>query len=439
MLEHLSMIGISWRQNGSEALGHFSLRDDQRDARLLAFAESMHLAELAYVATCNRVELIFVRTASTPGEDIRPQAYAMLTGCPARPGQAERSLKAWSGEGAAEHLFLVTAALDSASIGEAEIGGQVRAAHELAQRLGTSGATLGLLFEEAYRVAARVRGDTGINRGRVSLAEIAVELIKQRHAEFGGQVALIGVSPMTERAAVSLHKAGIPLLMVNRSTDTGYAFAEKFNAEYCALEDFRDAPPALTALLSATGSPTPVVGTAVLKRLAAAANCAPLLIDMAVPPDIDPGACAALEMPRTGMDEIVAIAEKNRSARVLETAAAREIVDDALLLLNDRIVESTYGPLMGALQKRYQRTAAEGVKRLLKKDLQGLGEAERAALGTWAEILARRFAHIPARGVRGLISEGPAGSVDAFLGGLEPEFADELRASLHPRDAGLKP
>ncbi len=70
------------------------------------------------------------------------------------------------------------------------------------------------------------------------------------------------------------------------------------------------------------------------------------------------------------------------------------------------------------------------MKRLLKKDLKGLGDAERAAIETWAEVLARRFAHIPCLGLRGLLHDGPDGSIEAFLSGLEPEFADELRAAL---------
>ena len=98
--------------------------------------------------------------------------------------------------------------------------------------------------------------------------------------------------------------------------------------------------------------------------------------------------------------------------------------------LQERIAEKTYGPLLGALQRRYQRTAEEGVRRLLKKELHALGDDERHAIETWSRVLARRFAHIPCLGLRGLINTGPEGSIDAFLNGLEPEFADELRQAL---------
>ncbi len=71
-----------------------------------------------------------------------------------------------------------------------------------------------------------------------------------------------------------------------------------------------------------------------------------------------------------------------------------------------------------------------GVQRLLKKELKSLGPEERAAIETWSEVLARRFAHIPCLGLRGLLHDGPEGSIEAFLGALEPAFATELRAAL---------
>ena len=142
-----------------------------------------------------------------------------------------------------------------------------------------------------------------------------------------------------------------------------------------------------------------------------------------------------LDIERIGMDRITIEAERNRNARLVEAAQARELVDDALLRLHDRFADRLYGPLFGALQRRYRHTAQEGVKRLLKKELKGLGPAEREAIEAWCEVLARRFAHIPCLGLRGLLYNGPDGSLDAFLDGLDPEFADELRQALEQTSA----
>jgi glutamyl-tRNA reductase len=220
--------------------------------------------------------------------------------------------------------------------------------------------------------------------------------------------------------------------VVNRSADKAAELAGRFGQAHCSLAEFIDGPPAVEALLSATGAAHAVLDKSALERLAARtdSNEPPLVVDMAVPADIDPGDCAELGIRRIGMDAIVAEAEQNRAARLTEAADAREQVDAALDQLQERLAERLYGPLLGALQKRYQRTAEEGVNRLLKKELARLGDEERSAIETWTQVLARRFAHIPCLGLRGLLQTGPDGSIDAFLDGLEPEFADELRQAL---------
>ena len=437
VLEDLNVIGISWRQSGSEGLERFALAEESLAETMRDFAQRAGLAELAYLATCNRVELIFSRTRATPGSDLRPLVYELLTGSPAAPGNAERTLKAWQGEGACEHLFLVAAGLDSAAVGETEIAGQVRQCHERALNSGLSGPRLELLFEEALKIAAVVRGETGLGTGRISLAEVAVAHIRKRLERTPGKVALLGVSPMTERAAQSLAKAEIPLLFVNRSVDKAATRAAAFGAEHLSLSEFQSEPPAVEAVLSSTGAVEPLIGCSVLEQLAAKtpSGQAPLLIDMAIPADIDPEACRKLDVERIGMDQITCEAEDNREARLTEAAQARELVDEALLRLHDRFAERVYGPLFGALQQRYRHTAQAGVKRLLKKELKGLGPEEREAIEIWCEVLARRFAHIPCRGLRGLIYNGPDGALDAFLDGLDPEFADELRQALRQTSA----
>jgi glutamyl-tRNA reductase len=432
LLDNLGMIGVSWRQGGTESLAEFTPSGEGLNERLQEFARTNALAELALIATCNRVEMIFSRRSGSGQRDLRPAVFAFLTGRGPTAGEAERRLRAWHGEGAAEHLFLIAAGLDSACVGETEIVGQVKAAEEAARNSRLSGTNLELMFDEALRIAARVRGGTRIGSGRVSLAEIATGIIRERIARTPGRIALIGVSPMTERAATTLAGWKLPFTVVNRSVDKARQLAGRFGQAHCSLADFIDEPPAVEALLSATGADHAVLDKSALERLAAktASNEPPLVVDMAVPADIDPADCRELGIRRIGMDAIVEQAEQNRAARLTEAAEAREQVDAALDKLQERLAERLYGPLLGALQKRYQRTAEEGVNRLLKKELAALGDEERSAIETWSQVLARRFAHIPCLGLRGLLQTGPDGAIDAFLDGLEPEFADELRQAL---------
>ena len=419
MLDELSIVGISWRQIGSEALADYSLAAESRDACLGAFARAEGLAELAYVETCNRVEIVFAGKPETG--DLRVPTFELLTGVEPSPGEAERTLKAWRGEGACEHLFLVAAGLDSAAVGEVEIAGQVRLARDRAEAAGLGGPRLSLLFEEAGRIAAAVRDGTRLGEGSVSLAEVAMSHVRRRLARTPGTVALIGISAMTERAALSLAKAQVPFLVVNRTPDNARALARRFDAASISLADFRQSPPQVEVVLSATGSPEPVVDAPTLARLVgvAASGEPPLAIDMAVPADIDADASRKLGVVRIGMDEIVHEAESNREARLLAAADARALVDEALPRLRDKVVDRVYGPLFGALQKHYQETAATAVQRLAR-DLGELDDETRGRIDAWAGSLARRMAHLPTVGLKGLMRYGPEGSLDAFLKGLDP-------------------
>lgn len=432
MLDELGIVGISWRQVGSEALADYSLAVECRDARLGGFARAEGLAELAYVETCNRVEIVFARKPDTAIGDLRVPAFELLTGVPPSPGEAERTLKAWRGEGACEHLFLVAAGLDSAAVGEVEIAGQVRLARDRAEAAGLCGPRLSLLFEEAGRIAAAVRDGTRLGEGSVSLAEVAMSHVRRRLARTPGPVALIGVSAMTERAALSLAKAQVPFVVVNRTPDHVRQLAERFDVPSMSLAHFRQSPPPVEVVLSSTASPEPVVDAQTLARLVGvtASGEPPLGIDLAVPADLDVEACRELGVVRIGMDEIVHEAESNREARLLAAADARALVDEALPRLRDKVVDRVYGPLFAALQRHYQDAATTAVGRLAK-DLGELDGETRRRLDTWARSLGRRMAHLPTVGLKGLLRYGPEGSLDAFLKGLDPQRRGLLRRAVH--------
>ena len=429
MLDELGVVGVSWRQDGSEALAEYALPHRDRTARLQEFAERAKLGELAYLDTCNRVELVF--SQRTAARDLRPLAFELFLGRAPRAGEAERKLKAWRGEGACEHLLLVAAGLDSAALGEPEIAGQVRACRAAAADLGLIGPHLQVLFDEALRIAARVRDETGLGRGRLSLAEIAVSRLREALAAGTAPVALIGVSTMTRKVGRSLARGGIPLIVVNRTVERAAGLAAELGGPKLALSDFLRDPPALGGIVASTGARGRILGGPALAKIAAAAptGTAPLLVDMAVPGTIDAGACDRLGLRRVGLDEIVQSAQRNRKARESEAAAARQLVDEALPRVRERLAERAYAPLYGALQAHYHDVAIEGINRLLEKELRGLGDTERETVATWAKALARRLGHIPTRGVRGLLHHGPEGSLDAFFGGLDPALRRRLGLS----------
>jgi|FLOH01.1.fsa_nt_gi glutamyl-tRNA reductase len=437
-MEHIGVIGLSWRQGGPDALARFTLPSGDADeaARLARLRAAMGCEELVYLCTCNRVELFF--TVSDPADmaGMRSRAYEAITGEQPGPGEAERSMRAWAGEGAAEHLFLVATGLDSAKVGETEINGQLRRALDTASSAGllrTNGGRLESLMEEALRLSRKIRSDSGLAVGKTSLAEIALTKLRERVASTGGAVALVGVSPMTERCAIDLAESGVPLVLVNRSLERAQLLAAKLNNSgsshrALSLESFLESPPPIEAVLSATGAPCAVIQGAALARIADSAPSgeAMLIVDMAIPPDVPPSEASALGVERIGMDEIIKIAETTRTRRLEEMSGARESVDAALNRFRIRLGDEHVAPFVMALQKRYRKVARQGAERLLSTRLQGLDDNQQQAVLRFAESLAARFAHLPSTGLRGVARVAGAPAVDAFLERADAEMAKEF-------------
>lgn len=228
-MERIGLVGISARDLGVATLARFTWAKEERVGRLADLRERLGVAEVVYLATCHRVEIFYRRDESSDERDLRRAAWHALVGREAADGEAERTLRGWIGEGAVEHLFLVACGLDSAQMGEREIQGQLREALAQARTAGVAGGLVDRLVEEALRVAHQIHRDTRLGAGRTSLAEIAADHLLERVRRTPSPVALIGVSPMTERAAEALRREGVELVLVNRTLERAVDLAARLS------------------------------------------------------------------------------------------------------------------------------------------------------------------------------------------------------------------
>ncbi|UCF66390.1 MAG: hypothetical protein JSV80_11395 [Acidobacteriota bacterium] len=427
----LGLIGVSARRHGADALAAFTLPREQAETRILNMKKELGVEELVYVATCNRVEVAFRSGDDRPLPSFRPLVYRSLRGEDPTPGEAERGLRIWGGEGAVEHVFLVAAGLDSSQLGEREIRSQIREALKLARGIGTSGPLLDHVFDSALKVAARIHERMQSHGRHTSLGDLAADHLIERLRETPGRAALIGVSPMTRRAARRLAEEDLPFTVVNRTLARAAELAAEFahcGAEAAALDAFRERPVPVEAVLLAVASPEPVLGRPELERLAARAPSghSPLIIDMGIPPNVDVDAARHVDVDRVDMKRIADEAEASRKLLLMELAPARMLVDRGLEDFRRSLAERFMAPVIAGLNQRYRQTAEKGVERLFSKDLRHMDPQVRDAVGRWAEVLARRFAHIPTKGLRTLASELGAEAVRLFLEGAD---ASELMPS----------
>ena len=432
MIEHLFLneicvIEASWRHGDAQGLESYTIPAAERVGRVAELPRQLGAREVVYLATCNRVEVILIGDGSATPTEYRGRVHKVLTGS-ASAGEATRKLRVWAGEGAIEHLFLVAVGLDSALVGEYEIPGQIRQAVELAREAGSLGPRLGWLFGETLRVGRSVRARSHFGSGRLSLAEIAIGRVQRYLDGVRGAVALIGVSTMTQRCGERLLTKGTELVLVNRNSQKAAELGMALGAKVRSLERFVNDPDRVAVVVSATGASEPLFRRESLDRLVAASPSGrgPLLVDLAVPPDIDAAAAAALGLEYVGMDEINEEARNNSERRQADSIEARQLVDAALVALRQRVARRAVSPVLAGLNKRYRETALASVDRLLRKDLAGVEEGEQEGIRRWAETLARHLAHIPMVGLQALAAQSDLEAIRTFLGASDDPAISRL-------------
>jgi glutamyl-tRNA reductase len=234
---------------------------------------------------------------------------------------------------AARQLYRVTAGLDSMIVGEAEVQGQVRRAHQAAMRGGCTGPLSNRLFAAALSTGKRVRSETAIAASRVSVPSVAVDLAKdvlgglqQRH------VVILGAGETSELTARALADQGAGTVFVaNRHADRALSLAERFGGSVVSLDGLPDQLAKADIVLSSTSSPDPIVGHEELELVMHERGQRPLLlIDIAVPRDIEP-TCAELDgVTLYDIDDLQAVVARNLSSRAGEVPRAEAIVEEEI-------------------------------------------------------------------------------------------------------------
>ena len=413
-MHQIGVVGLSYRHAGVEEVARFSIPRAEVGARLPALRALLKASEVLYVGTCNRVEVVYSTDDGTAAGDPRPELFRTLTGREPAPGEAMRILRAWTGEAAVEHLFLLACGLDSAQTGEQEIAAQLRGAWEDSRAVKACGPVLDRLVGEALRMARRVRRMSAGVRSP-SLGDLAAERVLQHLAGQAQRVALIGVSPMTRRCAAVLHAAQLPLLIVNRTLQPAAELAGSVSGEALPLDEFRARPPGVGAVVLAAGGGAALLDAQVLGRLKDGAARAPLIIDFGVPPNVAPAAAQAARCTRVGMDELIEVAQRQRLAQLMRLAPVRAAIDERLTRLRTELAERAIGPRLAELRGAFESIAAEEVARVLVHGLRKLDERQRGQLERLGRTVALRLAHLPLAGLKAAAEHAGADALDAFF------------------------
>lgn len=298
------------------------------------------LDEVVLLSTCNRVEIygvasrvnghmarLFQDLANNPGLDFSPYVYVK------------------EGREAAEHLFSVASGLDSLVLGETEITGQVKHAYLEAQKARLTGKKLNRAFQSALQTAKTIRTETSIGRGATSVGSVAVELAeKVFDADLGRKtVMIIGAGKMGEACVKHLAKRGARSVLVsNRSIERAEKLAQEFGGRAVRVEESRQALIEADIVVTSTSCPDYVLKRSDLEAILPERKNRPLiLVDIAVPRDIDPAIQKLPGVYLYDIDDLEAIVRENTKNREQELERCREIIDARTADLMAKIAPSS--------------------------------------------------------------------------------------------------
>ncbi|MFL5780164.1 MAG: glutamyl-tRNA reductase, partial [Thermoleophilaceae bacterium] len=325
------------------------------------------------------------------------------------------------------HLFAVAAGLDSMIVGEAEVQGQVKRAYELALVEGTTGPVSNRLFRDALAAGKRVRTETAIGRSHVSVSTVAVDLARGVLGELASRrVLIVGAGENGELTASALNRAGAHTVFVaNRRYDRAIGLAQRFGGTAVRFDDLPAQLAEADIVVSCTSSPHQIVGREEMAVVAEQRDGRPLLmIDIAVPRDIDSSVRELPGVTLYDMDDLQRESARNVSGREAEATRAWTLVDDEARRFAQWVASLDVVPTIAALHER----ADEIVRQVLSENEHrwvSLSDEDRERVEVLARAVANRLLHEPTLRLKGSVGDESY----AYLQALRELFGIEAGSS----------
>ncbi|HEY2438515.1 MAG TPA: glutamyl-tRNA reductase [Solirubrobacteraceae bacterium] len=332
----------------------------QEFVRDLRGAADVH--EAVAISTCNRTELYLVVSDPVEAEST---ALAMLSRqAGIGPTALGSAIYAHRNCDAARHLYRVTAGLESMIVGENEIQGQVKRAYEAGLSKESTGPLTNHLFRAALETGKRVRTETGIGERQLTLPGVAVTLARERLGELSGrEVVILGTGETSELTARALADSGVRAVFVaTRRRDRAVGLARRYGGTSVNFDELPQTLERASIVVAATASPHLLLEAAELAQVMSRRNHEPmLLIDLAVPRDIDAASAGIAGVSLYDIDDLQAVIARNRRVRQAEARKAEGIIEEEIQQFATWLGSLEVLPTLAALRGRANEIAAQVV------------------------------------------------------------------------------
>ncbi len=354
------LVGINHKTAPIELRERLAFNEAACATGLRTLVDGSIVREGLIVSTCNRVEVL-TETNHEHLDDTAERVTNFLSRSESLPRSLfEPHLYRHNDDQAVRHLFRVTSSLDSMVIGEPQVLGQVRRAYSIALEAGTAGRVLNRLVHHSFRVAKRVRTETGIGSNAVSISYMAVELGKKIFSSLKGRTALlIGAGEMAELSARHLVNAGVSrVLLANRTEGPAARLARELGGEFVPLDQLSNYLATADIVICSTAANEFVITEAMAREaLSKRRNRPAFFIDISVPRNIDPAVGNIPNVFVFDIDDLESVISSNIREREREAERAELIVESEIMQFQQSLRAMDIGPTIGALRQKLQDIA----------------------------------------------------------------------------------
>jgi len=394
-MSEILALGVSHKTAPVEVRERLALPDARAQEFLKELLGGSEVREAVSISTCNRTELYLVAGDPVDAETAALGMLARQAGI--RPTELATSIYALRNCDAARHLFRVTGGLESMIVGEAEVQGQVKRAYDAATAAGTTGPMTHRLFGAALATGKRVRSETAIGERQASVPSVAAALARERLGELAGrEVVILGAGETSELAARALSQQGVTTIFVaNRRHDRALGLARRFGGQAVSFDDLPARLERADIVVAATSSPHPILTAGEIGEVMRGRPERELLmIDLAVPRDVDPECGALPGVSLHDIDDLQAVVARNRSVRQAEARRAESVVEEEMQRFAAWLGSLEVVPTLAALHER----GAEVAARVLAEN-EGRWESasprDRERVAALARAIVSRLLHEP--------------------------------------------
>ena len=396
------LVGLNHRTAPVEVRERVSFTADQARRAADELRSRGILQETLVLSTCNRSEVYGVPPEAS--HECAPGLSSFLSEFhKVRPEILDGSLYHHYDRHAVQHLFRVSAGLDSMLLGETEILGQVRDAYRFAHEQGATGPVLNRLFQAALEVGKRVRSETELGARPMSVASAGVRLAERIFGKLHERTALVlGAGAISEQVISQLRERGVAkLLVMNRSRERADDLAAQFGGTVIAWGEWDKALQPPDMIVSSVSSEEPILHREILERaMAARGNRSLFLMDLGMPRNISTAAADLYNVYLYNLDDLSGIVQQNRSARESEIPRAEIIVEEQIGKFLSWQASVELVGLVDALRARLQEERASFIQARMES-MNHLSGTDRQRMEALMDELLEKLLLEPAERLRG--------------------------------------